>query len=127
MPGLISVDAELLVIEYLKPLFAQARVVAETPAELPEFLVRVERIGGGDTGHFLDAANIDIDCFAPTRPAVNQFAAEVKAAVKRMVGYTARGAVVTQVRVDNFGWRPYTNTNVRSAGMTAELVLQQQT
>jgi hypothetical protein len=120
-------DAELVIHHYLAAEFPNARVTTDLPADLADVvpLIQPIRIGGGDLALSLDSASIDVDCFAATRLAVNRFASDVRAALVRAPGYfdEALHVSVKSVRVRNFGWRPYVNGNVRSAGMTADVVL----
>lgn len=119
-------DVELLLYGYLQAAFpSPIRVVTELPATVGDGVsyIRVERIGGGDTGRSLDTPSIDVDCFAPDRVSANALAGQVRTALRHANGYTALNATVADVAVHSFGWRPYTNTNVRSVGMSVDLTL----
>lgn len=121
----VYTDAEQLIHDYLQPLFPSARVVAEIPATLGDGtqVIRVERIGGGDAGRSLDTPNIDVDCFDTTRPSANLLAGQVRSALCLLGGYSTPTGTVADVRVSNFGWRPYTNVNVRCVGMTTSITI----
>lgn len=117
----VYVDAELLIVAFLKATFPDARVCTELPADLATQLpvIRVERIGGGDTGRSIDTPSLDVDCFAATRTAANTLGGQVRTAfTKTAIGYTALGATIAAAAVSTVGWRPYTNLNVRCVGMT---------
>lgn len=124
----VYADAERLLIRYLTGAFPTARVGVEMDDQLASALpaIWVQRIGGGEQVLSLDTASVDVDCFAATRLAANDFAAQVRTALTRgAVGYFDPDHTVSIARltVQNFGGRPYANTNVRSVGMTADITL----
>lgn len=126
MTSSVYADAELLLHDYLQGLFpAPVRVVTELPATVGDGVtyIRVERIGGGDAGRSIDVPSLDVDVFAPDRPTANALAGQVRTALRHANGYTAYQATVADIAVHSFGWRPYTNTNVRSVGMSVDLTL----
>lgn len=119
-------DAELVAHDYLQGVFPDpVRVVTELPATVGDGVtyIRVERIGGGDSGRSVDTPSLDVDVFAPTRADANTVAAQVRTALSRAAGYTAYQATVADVNVHSFGWRPYTNTDVRCVGMSVDFTL----
>jgi hypothetical protein len=126
MAASLYVDAEQIIHDYLQVAFPPpVRVCTELPSTLGDgtLVIRIERIGGGDSSLSIDAPAIDVDCFAPTREAANLLAAQVRTALRQAAGYTQAAATVANVTIQSFGWRPYTNTNVRSVGMTANVTL----
>lgn len=126
MTASIYADAELVAHDYLQGVFPPpVRVVTELPATVGDgvIYIRVERIGGGDSGRSLDVPSLDVDVFAPDRVTANTVAGQVRTAFARASGYTAYGATIADVGVHSFGWRPYVNVNVRSVGMSVDLTL----
>ncbi len=122
-------DVDEMLVQYLTGAVPSVRFCTSTPAALETKLpvVRVQRIGGGDSSRTVDAPAVDVDCFAADEHSANVLAGQVRAALMAAAGYTSLGATVASVGVRSFGWRPYANTNVRSTGMSVDLELHNHT
>lgn len=109
------VDVEKVLIGWLADRFPAARVCAELPADLPEFTIQVVRFGGGRPSVPFDDANVDIDCFAPTRIQARALAEQVcHALMYSLPGYAADGAKFLSAECFSApSWAPWDNTTVR--------------
>lgn len=109
------VDVEKALIGWLGEQFSTVRVCAELPADLPERTIQVVRFGGGRPSVPFDDANVDIDCYAPTRVAARDLAEQVSHAVMyALPRYATDGAIfISAACISAPAWAPHDNTNVR--------------
>ncbi|MFF3928282.1 hypothetical protein ACFYZP_08240 [Streptomyces hirsutus] len=118
----MDVEAEL--VAWLKGQLS-VRVVTDLPANLGEIapVVQIHRIGGDDDGIRLDRAIVDLDAFAPTRPAASQLMTRARGALLgKLRGVTTSTAVFTRARtISAPSWRPYENSTLRRFGSTFEI------
>jgi hypothetical protein len=119
------VDVERLLVGWLHTTLA-VRCVTDLPATLPLPIVQVGRIGGTDTDRGVDAAMVDIECYAADRPTTQALAENVRNALRYVLpGTTVGGTYVSRVdTVSGPARRPYDNTNVTRYVGTYSLHLQ---
>lgn len=121
------VEAEPLLLSWLRTAFPAARLVTETPADLAAHLplIRVQRFGGTADAYQFDTARLDVDVFAATRAAARTLAYQVRASLLQdLPGQYVDGAMV--LSVDEFLgpiWTPYENTNLRRFTLSVSIRL----
>lgn len=122
----VYADGRAVLMALLNPLFPAAEFCTSLPIGFESTLpiCRIQRISGGDAGRSIDNPSIDLDCFAVDEISVDAFCAQLRTALTRQgVGFTAFNATIAAVGISSYGWRPYANLNVRSAGLTVNLTL----
>lgn len=109
--------AETVLTTWLKAAFPLARVVTELPANLATVVpcIQVTRFGGGDDVITLDAAHIDIDCYAVDRTTARDLAEQIRTSLRfQLPGQIVAGGTVAQVStIAAPSWTPYDNTALR--------------
>lgn len=121
--GSVDVEAELVV--WCKAELDGVRVVTDLPANLVDVLpvVQLQRIGGDDDTIRLDRAFVDVNVYAPTRPAASQLMARTRSLLLTgLRGVTISAAVFTSARtLTGPAWRDYENPALRRFGSTFEI------
>lgn len=121
------VDAEALVLAWLRSQFPGARVVSELPADLVGNLpaLQVARVGGADS-QFLDHPMVDVDIYGVDRETARALAYQVWDNLR----YTLPGnpaathwvSRVTTIAGPNAD--PYPNPDVRRFSLTVQLIVR---
>lgn len=116
---------ESLLVAWSTALFAGANSCTETPddlvAELP--VIQWFLVGGLAGVITLDTARVDYDVYEVDRPAAEDLAGQVRAALLyKLPGHTSGSFVVTDVdEISRPGWRPYDDTKLRRYGGTVDV------
>jgi hypothetical protein len=130
--GVQYAGVDSLLVTWAAGHFPNMRACTEVPANIDELLttkdavVRFQRFGGTERSVSLDDANVDVDVFAPTAAQAEDFAAQIRAALKfNLPGQTVGAAVVIRVNTINGpSWRPWDNTKVRRYGASYQVTTQ---
>lgn len=125
-----SVDVEPSILAWLAARTG-ARCVTELPSDLIGSvpLIEVGRIGGSDRVLTMDAARVDITCFAAApRDNARKLAYQVHDLLRlRLPGTVVPGGVVLRVLTESGPtWLPYDNTSVRRFAATYEITVHSQ-
>lgn len=129
------VEAEALMVAWLKTALPGVRIATETPGDLADVLpcVVVSRFGGSEEEIYtFDNPLMDFDCFDATRGKARQLAYAVRTSIRRDLpgqtvtytdddGNTGTGAVSRTRGSSGPTWTPYDNTNVRRFVYTAQV------
>ena len=106
-------DIEAAIISHLNATLS-VRAATSTPSNLEDLpgFVRVSRAPGGDDG-ITDSPTVDVETFAPKRPAARDLAEEVRQAIHELKGRRVEG-LLFDVAETNVGphWVDYRNPAV---------------
>ena len=77
-------DAERIVVDYLKPLLGGVLPYYDVPADRPESFVVVEQTGGRVSDIVVETPTVDIQCWAVSRSTAASLAGDVLSAMRLM-------------------------------------------
>lgn len=122
------VDAESVLIAWLRAAFPTARICTETPDNLADVLpcIQVRRFGGiDDEIPTFDNANIDFDCFESTYDKASALAHDVRSSIRNdLPGQTILNTFASRARTfSGPSQTPYDNTNLRRFTYSAQIRL----
>lgn len=132
MPPVQFAGVDSLLVTWAAGVFTDCRVCTEVPENLATVLatkdavIRFQRFGGSDRDVSLDDANVDADVFALTAAAAEDFAGQLRSALRfalpgQVVGTTA---VVRVNTINGPSWRPWDNAAVRRYGASYQVTTQ---
>lgn len=96
-------DAELVVVEYLRPLLDPVPVGLRVPNPRPDRFVTLRRVGG-TADRIIDTARIDVFAWALTDQDAHDMAMTIRRYLAAMPG--TRSGNVRVIRVEEFGSLP---------------------
>lgn len=95
-------SVETLLAAWLKATLGYENVAHELPTNLVFLmpLIVVDRFGGNDDTITIDRANVDIDCFAPTRVDALAHGEHIRKAMRTQLPRTVLGGATTVLKVE---------------------------